>query len=187
VVADFANLAGDTLLAAAVTEAFRVDVSQSPLVTVLTRRQVNAALTRMQRPIGVTIDDSLACEIAVREGAKAVVTGSIGKIANAYTVSVQLVAVARGEPLAAFRETAADSTALVDAVDRASKQLRHRIGNPARPRRHAGARGGTTVDPGSAEIHRGPSTRRGVVGRKPSSDTWRQRASTRPSRRRICR
>jgi DNA-binding SARP family transcriptional activator/Tfp pilus assembly protein PilF/TolB-like protein len=132
VVADFANLAGDTLLAAAVTEAFRVDISQSPLVTVLTRRQVNAALTRMQRPIGTTIDDSLARDIAVREGAKAVVTGSIGKIANAYTVSVQLVSAARGEPMAAFRETAVDSTALVDAVDRASKQLRHRIGETLR-------------------------------------------------------
>jgi len=132
VVADFANLAADTLLAAAVTEAFRVDISQSPLVTVLTRRQVNAALTRMQRPIGVTIDDSLARDIAVREGAKAVVTGSIGKIANAYTVSVQLVSASRGEPLAAFRETATDSTALVDAVDRASKQLRHRIGETLR-------------------------------------------------------
>ena len=132
VVADFANLAGDTLLAAAVTEAFRVDISQSPLVTVLTRRQVNAALTRMQRQIGVPIDDSLAREIAVREGAKAVVTGSIGKIANAYTVSVQLVSAARGEPLAAVRETAVDSTALVEAVDHASKQLRHRIGETLR-------------------------------------------------------
>jgi DNA-binding SARP family transcriptional activator/TolB-like protein len=149
VVADFANLAGDTLLAAAVTEAFRMDLSQSPLVTVLTRRQVDSALTRMERQPGLTLDDSLARDVAVREGAKAVVTGSIGKIGTAYTVSVQLVSADRGDPLATFRETAADSAGLIDAVDRTSKQLRHRIGETLRdvvPALRAGRRGARVGD-----------------------------------------
>jgi len=132
VVADFANLAGDTLLAAAVTEAFRVDLSQSPVIRVLTPRQVAAALERMTRPADAPVDDSLAREVAVREGAKAVVAGSIAKVGGAYTVAVQLVGTERGDVLAAFREDAPDSTTLLDAVDRASKQLRHRIGESLR-------------------------------------------------------
>jgi serine/threonine-protein kinase len=128
VVADFSNLAGDSVLAEAITEAFRVDLSQSPLIRVLRPREVVAALRRMELPVETIVNDSLAREIATRERAKAVVAGSIAKVAGAYTVNVQLLSTDRGEVLAAFRESAADSTALIDAVDRASKGLRHKIG-----------------------------------------------------------
>ena len=48
-VADFADRAGDSTLAAAITEALRVDLGQSPLITVLTPRQLRTTLTRMER------------------------------------------------------------------------------------------------------------------------------------------
>jgi DNA-binding SARP family transcriptional activator/tetratricopeptide (TPR) repeat protein/TolB-like protein len=127
-VADFADLAEDSALVAAITEVFRVDLSQSPFVKVLTPRQVRTTLTRMERAASVAVDDSVAREVAERMGVKAFVTGSVAKVADAYTVSVQLVAAQSGEPLAAYRETAGDSTQLIAAVDRASKRLRHRIG-----------------------------------------------------------
>ncbi len=128
VVADFANQARDSTLATVVTQALRVDLAQSPLVSTLTQRQLSAARARMQRPTTAAIDDSLAREIAIREGAKAIVTGSVARVGNAYTITAQLAATERGEPLASVRETAADSTKLIDAIDRASKGLRFRIG-----------------------------------------------------------
>ncbi len=127
-VADFADFANDSTLAAAVTEVLRIDLTQSPFVRVLTPRQVRTTLTRMERAADVAVNDSLAREVALRMGVKAFVTGSVAKVAGAYTVSVQLVAAQSGEPLAAYRETADDSTQLIAAVDRASKRLRHRIG-----------------------------------------------------------
>jgi DNA-binding SARP family transcriptional activator/TolB-like protein len=132
VVASFANLAGDSLLAAAVTEAFRVDLSQSTVIRVLSPREVAAALEHMARPVDAPVDDSLAREVAVRQGAKAVVAGSIAKVGSGYTVAVQLIGTEHGDVLAAFRESAADSTGLLGALDRASKQLRHRIGESLR-------------------------------------------------------
>ena len=131
-VADFADLASDSILAAAVTEVLRIDLTQSPFVTVLTPRQVRTTLTRMERAPDVAVDDSVAREVALRMGVKAFVTGSVAKVAGAYTVSVQLVAAQSGEPLAAYRETADDSTQLIAAVDRASKRMRHRIGESLR-------------------------------------------------------
>ena len=131
-VADFADLASDSMLAAAVTEVLRIDLTQSPFVTVLTPRQVRTTLARMERAPAVAVDDSVAREVALRMGVKAFVTGSVARVAGVYTVSVQLVAAQSGEPLAAYRETAADSTELIDAVDRASKRLRHRIGESMR-------------------------------------------------------
>jgi DNA-binding SARP family transcriptional activator/TolB-like protein/Tfp pilus assembly protein PilF len=132
VVADFANLVADSLLAAAVTEAFRVDLSQSPLVRVLSARQVAGALERMERRPDTTLSEPLAREVAEREGVKAIVTGSVANVAGAFTVSVQLVSAADDNVLAALRETAADSSGLIAAVDRASKQLRFRIGESLR-------------------------------------------------------
>jgi DNA-binding SARP family transcriptional activator/TolB-like protein len=127
-VADFANLAADSTLAAAVTEVLRVDLGQSPFVTVLTPRQVRTTLTKMERAPNVAVDDSVAREIALRMGVKAFVTGSVARVASAYTVTVQLVGAQSGIVLAGYRETSPDSSGLIDAVDRASKRLRHRIG-----------------------------------------------------------
>ena len=132
IIAEFADRAGDRSLAAAVTEAFRVDLAQSPLVRVLTPNEVRAALARMQRSPSIVLDDTLAHELAVREGAKALVMGSVARVGGAYTVSVELINAETGEPLAAHRETATDSSRLIGAVDRASKALRLRMGESLR-------------------------------------------------------
>jgi tetratricopeptide (TPR) repeat protein len=86
----------------------------------------------MERPPDVALDDSLAREVALRAGVKAIVTGSVARVAGAHTVSVQLIGAESGAALAAYRETAADSSDLIGAVDRVSKRLRHRIGESLR-------------------------------------------------------
>ncbi len=43
-------------------------------------------------------------------------------------LSAQLVSAESGETLAAYRETACDSTAIISAIDRLSHSLRERIG-----------------------------------------------------------
>jgi eukaryotic-like serine/threonine-protein kinase len=130
--ADFEDLAGDPLLAAAVTEAFRVDLAESPLVRVLSPRQVRAALSRMERAPDVTLDDSLAHELAIREGVKALVTGSVARVPGSYTISLQLLGATNGDLLVGLREAAADSNDVVGAVDRLSERLRAKIGESMR-------------------------------------------------------
>ena len=132
-VADFADrTGGDTTLTAVVTEALRTDLAQSPVVRVLTPRQIRATLERMSRPSDMVLNDTLAREVAVREGVKAFVTGSLARVSGSYVVTVQLVSAMQGDALAAVRETAGDSTGLLAAVDRASKTLRRRIGESLR-------------------------------------------------------
>jgi serine/threonine protein kinase/tetratricopeptide (TPR) repeat protein len=131
-VADFADLTGDETLAAAVTEALRTDLSQSSVIRVMTPRQVRASLQLMEQSPDIALDDSLARELAQREGVKAFVTGSLARLSSAYTLTVQLVAAHSGEALVSVRETAADSSEIIEAVDRASKVLRRRIGESLR-------------------------------------------------------
>jgi DNA-binding SARP family transcriptional activator/Tfp pilus assembly protein PilF len=130
--ADFASPMGDSLLARMATVAFRVDVAQSPVLTLVEPRQVNAALVRMQRSDARILDLDLAREVAVREGIKAVLTGEIARSGSGYLLSAQLLAAESGEVLAAHRETARDSTTLLPALDRLSKQIRRRIGESLR-------------------------------------------------------
>lgn len=131
-VADFTDLARDSTLARALTDAFRADLAQSPLVQVLSLRQVRSTLMRMERAPEAVLDDSLAREIAVREGVKGFVSGSVARVGAGYTLTVQLTSAQTGEALTGLRETARDSTQLIAAVDRASKGLRHRIGESLR-------------------------------------------------------
>ena len=131
-VADFADRTGDPSIAAALTEAVRIDLTQSPLVSVLTPRQVRVMLERMERSPDLALDDTVARELAAREGIKAIVTGSVTKTGDSYTVAVQLVGAERGDALAAYRETAASSSELIAALDHVSRKLRERVGESLR-------------------------------------------------------
>jgi tetratricopeptide (TPR) repeat protein len=126
--ADFENRSPDSTLGASLTEAFRVDLSQSPTLRLLDPQGVGDALRRMQRPTGVTLTPAMAREIAEREGVKAVVTGQIDPVGQGYVLSAGLVAAADGRTLTAVRESADDQAALLPAIDRLSKKLRERIG-----------------------------------------------------------
>ena len=126
--ADFANRTADSTLGPSVTDAFRVDLSQSPVIRLLDASAVSQALPRMGKPSGTPLDDATAREIAQREGAKAVITGEIGPVGKGYVLSTRIVATADGHELVALRETAADESEVIPAIDRLSKRLRERVG-----------------------------------------------------------
>ena len=128
IIADVANHSGDSLLGGVVTEALRIDLAQSPLVNLAQPEYVRQALVRMKRAINTPLDLALASEVAIREGLKAVITGDIGTAGTSFVLSARLVSAETGEVLVAFRETAADSTLILKAIDRLSKRLRERIG-----------------------------------------------------------
>ena len=120
--------AADPSLAQAVTEAFRVDLSQSRIVTVVEPSEVRDVLARMERDPEQTLDVDVAVEVAIREGYPAIIAGEINPAGAQTVISARLVAAGNGEVLASYRETAADSTQIVPAVDRLSKRFRERIG-----------------------------------------------------------
>jgi eukaryotic-like serine/threonine-protein kinase len=128
VLADFENRTADTTLGRSVGEAFRVDLTQSPVVRLLDAAAVGDALRRMGRDPRAGLDLAVARELAQREGAKAVVHGKIDPVGRGYVLTAELLGAADGAELLAVRETARDDGAIIDAVDRLSKRLRERIG-----------------------------------------------------------
>ncbi|MEJ2185904.1 MAG: tetratricopeptide repeat protein [Gemmatimonadota bacterium] len=124
--ADLAAPSGDSLLAAALTEALRVDLEQSPAVRLVPGPSVQEALRRMQRDPSSHLTPALAREVALREGVRALVVGEVLPAGNRYVVAAR-VTTPDGDVLASDRQSA-DDDGLIEAVDRLSSNLRSRIG-----------------------------------------------------------
>jgi len=141
VLADFDNATPDSLLGEVVTEAFRVDLAQSPVVSLAEPSYVAEVLARMERPSDTRLDLELAREMAIREGIRAVIAGDVGTAGGAYVLSARVLVPDTGEELASLRETARDSSEIVSAIDALSEQLRERLGESLRS-----LRGGEPLD-----------------------------------------
>jgi tetratricopeptide (TPR) repeat protein len=124
-VADFE--AEDDMLGRMAAEALRVDLSQSDIVRLVSPRTVEGALIRMQLPTDTRLDEVTAREIAEREGLAAVVGGEILSGGGSFVITAHLVT-PEGDLLGNARVTATDSTRIIDAIDRISRDLREQIG-----------------------------------------------------------
>lgn len=118
----------DENLSRAATEAFRIDLSQSRIVRLADPAYVREALGRMERAGEGRLTVDVARELAQREGLPAVLHGEILGAGGRYVVSAALVSAEDGAVLASHRETAADSSHIVDAIDATSNRLRERMG-----------------------------------------------------------
>jgi tetratricopeptide (TPR) repeat protein len=132
VLADFANRTPDSSLGTSVTEALRVDLGQSRVVRILSDREVATALTRMTLLSGTPLTDSIAIDLARREGAKAVISGEVQTLGSGFVLTGRVIEAATGETRAAVRATASDAGQLLSALNDLSGQLRERIGESLR-------------------------------------------------------
>ena len=128
VVADFENRTQDPNLGRSVTEAFRIDLSQSETVNLVDGATVRDALVRMQRDPDTPLTADLAREIALRTGAKAMILGDVSSVGRSFVLAARLVSAEDGSELVALRENADDDGAILEAIDRLSGELRERIG-----------------------------------------------------------
>jgi tetratricopeptide (TPR) repeat protein/tRNA A-37 threonylcarbamoyl transferase component Bud32 len=132
VLADFTNRTADSTLGASITEAFRIDLTQSPVVRLVEGNEVVSTLRLMGGNPGQPLTGEAAHDIAVRLGAKAVLVGEVTPLGSGHVLSARLIGVTDSVTLVAERETAADASALIPAVERLSRKLREKIGESLR-------------------------------------------------------
>ncbi len=128
IVAQFDNTTDEPTLSNTVTEALRIDLSQSDAFRLVDRATIQSALERMQIRTDTTLSPALARSVAEREGVKAVIEGDINQAGAGYIINARIVSVADGSQLVAFRESARSDADVLDAIDRASARLREQIG-----------------------------------------------------------
>ena len=137
VLADFTDRTGDSTLAVTVTEALRIDLDQSPAVRLMQPSAIGSVLERMGRPLTTVLGLPVAREIGEREGLDAVLAGEVRAAGGAYLLTARLEDPASRDVMLSLRETAADSTWLIDAIDRLSHAMRQRIGESYTSTRNA--------------------------------------------------
>jgi tetratricopeptide (TPR) repeat protein/TolB-like protein len=130
--AELDPITGDSALARVVTEALRVDLSQSTFLSTVDRSRIRHTLDRMGRPPEVRLDGDLAREVAIRMGVAVVAEGDVSRAGSGYNLSLRLVTPDSGRVVASYRETASDSTDILGAVDRLSRRLRSHAGESLR-------------------------------------------------------
>lgn len=91
VLADVRNMTGNSLLDDSMDLALRVSLEQSRYVNVLSDLKVRDTEARMRRNPDAPLDRKAALEVAIREGARAVLIPSIAEVNGRLRVAVEVV------------------------------------------------------------------------------------------------
>ncbi|HSR42322.1 MAG TPA: hypothetical protein VLL48_09125, partial [Longimicrobiales bacterium] len=131
VLATFADATGEGL-GDVVTEALRVDLSESSVLQLVEDVDVAPVLARMQVEPGTPLTADLAREVAVREGIKAYLEGEVSAAGTAYLVTATLRAADGGRSIASFRVTADGPDEIIASIDKLSQDIREKSGETLR-------------------------------------------------------
>jgi eukaryotic-like serine/threonine-protein kinase len=128
VLADFDNKTGDAVFDDTLRQGLSIQLQQSPFLTLVSERKVNATLTQMGRHAGDRLTPETTREVCQRTGSKAMLSGSIAGLASQYVIQLKAVDCNLGDTLAEVQERAADKAAVLNTLDKAAIALRAQLG-----------------------------------------------------------
>jgi serine/threonine protein kinase/tetratricopeptide (TPR) repeat protein len=128
VLADFVNTTGDAVFDGTLKQALAVQLEQSPYLNLLPESRIREALRFMGRQPDERISNDVAREICVREGAKAMLTGSIASLGTHYVITVSALNAQTGDVLAREETEAESKEQVLKSLDRTASSLRSKLG-----------------------------------------------------------
>lgn len=128
VLADLRNLTDQPLLDASLDQAFRISLEQSRHVNVLSDLKTQATLARMQQKPGTALDRAIASEIAIRDGARAVILPTVAEVGGRVRVSAEVIDPhSQTTVYAEYADGKGELSALA-SIDEVTAALRERLG-----------------------------------------------------------
>ncbi len=125
---DFVNTTGDSVFDGTLKQALAVQLEQSPYLNLVPESRIQEALRYMGRPSGERMTSDVAKEICLREGVKAMLTGSIASLGSHYVITVGAVNAQTGDSLAREQVEADDKEQVLKSLDKAASSLRQKLG-----------------------------------------------------------
>lgn len=122
-VIQFENRTDQDDLGLNVRESIIADLTQSEIVSVVGRAEMENALWRMRLPDSSVITRNIGLEIGIRDGYPVIVSGLASSIGSAYQISVQIIETATDKSVAHLRETAETKKDIIIAADELSRRL----------------------------------------------------------------
>jgi putative peptide modification system cyclase len=128
VLADLRNLTGDPRFDDSLEQAFRIGLEQSRHVNVLSDLQVRDTLQRMQRDSDSPVDRSIGAEIAMREGARALVLPTLAEVGGRLRFTAEIIHPNTQATVYSEYADGRGAEAVLPLVDEVNRKLRERLG-----------------------------------------------------------
>jgi serine/threonine protein kinase/tetratricopeptide (TPR) repeat protein len=126
--ADFVNTTGDAVFDGTLKQALAVQLEQSPYLNVLPQSRIQTALRLMGRSPDERVTNDVAREICVRDGVKAMLTGSISALGSHYVIDLNAVNAQTGDSLARAQVESESKEQVLKSLDKAASDLRQKLG-----------------------------------------------------------
>lgn len=128
VLADFNNTTGDPVFDGTLRQGLAAELEQSPFLSLMSDRQIRQTLQMMRLPPDSKLTPSLSQEICQRINSAVVIEGSIAQIGAEYSLVLRAEACLNGESIASTNAEAQDKTHVLEALGRASHEMRKKLG-----------------------------------------------------------
>jgi hypothetical protein len=128
VLADFRNRTGDAMFDDTLNEALGVQLRQSPFMNILPEQQVQATLRLMGRQAMEPLTPEVGAEICQRNGAKALLSGSIASIGSRYLLTLSAQDCVSGAIVAEEQVNAESKDDVITALGNAVSAFREKLG-----------------------------------------------------------
>ncbi len=128
VLADFVNTTGDPVFDGTLKQALSVQLEQSPFLNIMPESRIHQALSFMGRQPNERITNDVAREIGMREGAKAVLAGSISSLGSSYVINLSALNAQTGDSFAQAQVEAQSKEKVLSALDSGASSLRTKLG-----------------------------------------------------------
>lgn len=129
VMGDLQNLTREKMFDDSLDTALRIGLEQSAYVNVISDNQEQEALKRMQRE-GQHIDRQTGAELALREGAKALVLPTLTEVGGHLRVTAEVIDPNTGVTVYTESAEASNTNKVLPALDEVLEKLRTRLGEP---------------------------------------------------------
>jgi serine/threonine protein kinase/tetratricopeptide (TPR) repeat protein len=126
--ADFVNTTGDAVFDGALKQALAVQLEQSPYLNIFPESRIQEALRFMGRPADERVTNDVAREICLRDGVKAMLTGSIFSLGSHYVIDLNAVNAQTGDSFARAQAEAESKEQVLKSLDSAASKLRQKLG-----------------------------------------------------------
>jgi len=127
VMGDLQNLTREKMFDDSLDTAMRIGLEQSAYVNIISENQEQEALKRMQRE-NQRIDRQIGAELALREGAKALVLPTLTEVGGHLRVTAEVIDPNTGVTVYTESAQAANSNNVLPALDEVLEKLRTRLG-----------------------------------------------------------
>jgi DNA-binding winged helix-turn-helix (wHTH) protein/Flp pilus assembly protein TadD len=128
VLADFVNTTGEAVFDEALKQGLNVGLEQSPVFQMLTGEKSALILKQMGHPPDQPLTPNIAIEVCQRAGSKVTVQGSISSLGTSYLIGLTAIRCDNGDRIAQEQVEAKRKEDVIDALGKATSQLRSRIG-----------------------------------------------------------